>query len=95
MPNSRINVTEAMRQFAAGNHDVYTSLAYVGNALQMARHGIVQGITHEDAVILSDFARELVQAAKLQRAGMDTEEPRCDYPSESLDGTAPLDQHKR
>lgn len=95
MTNPRINVTEAMRQFAAGNHDVYTSLAYVGNALQMARHGIVQGISLEDVENLHAFATELSITAAFMRADMDTAEPRSDDPSESLDGTAPLDQHKR
>ena len=33
---TKINITEAMRQFAAGNAETYDRLAYIGNALQMA-----------------------------------------------------------
>lgn len=92
--NSRINVTEAMRQFAAGRTDIYTSLAYTGNALQMARHGIVQSISPEDVTTLAAFAMHLASVERLQSAGLSVDPPRTDDPA-GPDGTTYPDQHMR
>lgn len=94
MSNHRVNVTEALRQFAAGRTEIYTSLAYTGNAIQMARYGIVQGITAEDVTTLAAFAVYLSSVERLQAAGLSVEPPRMDDPS-GPDGTTYPDQHKR
>lgn len=92
--NNRINVTEAMRQFAAGQTSVYESLASTGNKLQMARYNIVQAMTPEDVKTLHDFATDLMCMVRFQQAGMSTAEPRSDDPA-GPDGTTYPDQHKR
>lgn len=92
---SRINVTNAMREFAAGRTEIYTSLAYTGNALQMARASIPQGITEADVEHLNAFAYYLTNVINLRRAGLDvTQHEQTDTPS-SIDGMADIDQHMR
>lgn len=94
MTSLRINVTEAMRQFAAGRTDVYDRLAYAGNALQMARADIVKTLEPEDIFLLHAFAADLKETVRWAKAGMSTTPPRTDDPA-GPDGTTYPDQHMR
>ena len=94
MNKQRVNVTEAMRVFAAGRTEVYDRLAYAGNAIQMGRAGIVYALEPEDIEILAEFAEELAHRVKLLRAGLSLTPPRMDDPA-GPDGTTYPDQHKR